>query len=325
MKTESTQNPGMLTANAVGESIQQTDVGSVGSGGDPPDTPDPPPMGANELALEQHRAEFQALPDSALVTANVDIAQAAMLVLSVSQTWEPYKQRIATLSMEVNHELIAKIVGFAEATLQTVNEVITTTAAANGLHEALQEGTRLRERLLLEANVLVQRGLLPDTLDQIDRAPGYRNVGVGLSAIASVLRRNWSKIRGKTAITSADLKAAHDLAYKIQHNAAQRELRDPDVAAARKLRLQGFSSLVHAYEEMQRCLAFLEPKLVAVLAPSLYEVRGRSSGTQDTIEPDPTPNPELPVTPVIGTSGAATTTATTLTGPNGLVVPSPFR
>lgn len=333
MSQSSTENTTTLTASPVGEA-PIPEGHSVETGGDPPE---PSALDPNRLqrALDLHRAELEAIRPEQFASVNVSIPEAAMLVLNATKRWAPYAERIGTLSAEVNGAQIAKIAGFARATLQAHANLVITSAPENQLHATLQQGMKLGDRLSAEAKVLAERGLLPvKSLVQIDHTTGYRAVAMELTALATLLGNSWSGIAGKTAITLQDLDEAKLIANKIFEDAAERDLRHPEIVEARKLRMQAFTAMVRAYEEMRRCIAFLEPSKLEDLAPALSQVRGRGNASQpeeQPVEPPveqtvPTPNPEAPqAQPGSGTGTPGATTANTVTGPNGLVVPSPFR
>lgn len=302
MKTPSIETMNLLTATAVG---QPPPTGGEASAldGDPPEPPLPGPNQRKE-ALERHRAELEGIPEDELAGINVNVTDAAMLVLRVSSRWEPYQARIAALSTEVNRTQIGKIVGFALATLQANSLLLTMTAPENELYAVLQKATEMRDRLADEAQGLVRRGLLPArSLGNIAREAGYRNVANELSALANLLQEHFSKLVGKTPITAQELDEANVLADEIYFKAKERELRHPKIVAARKLRSQAYTAMVRAYEEMQRILAFLAPTQLELLAPSLSPGRGRGSSAAQEEEP--------PVANAAGSTGAQNGTVTT--------------
>jgi hypothetical protein len=331
MKTPSIETMNLLAATAVGQS-PPTDGEASARDGDPSEPPLPGPN-QRKLALELHRAELEAIPEEELAGINVNVTDAAMLVLRVSTRWEPYQARIAALSTEVNRAQISKIVGFALATLQANSLLLTVTAPDNELYAALQKATEMRDRLADEAQGLVRRGLLPSkSLGNIAREAGYRNVALELSALTNLLQENFSKLVGKTPITAQELDEANVLADEIFYNAKERELRHPKIVAARKLRSQAYTAMVRAYEEMQRILAFLAPTQLELLAPSLSPGRGRGSNAELQEEP-----PVAPPTASTSTQNGAVSTGTAPTGgvPSGGAggpsvsigpdLPNPFR
>lgn len=239
-------------------------------------------------ALQRHRAQFATVERCASIT--IDVTAAALRVLEVSDGWGAYAARIAALpASEVDHEQLANIESFALATLQADAEYLTLTTPADDLFDCLKEGARLRETLCSEAAILVRCRLLPaNVLDRIERGWGYVQVALGLNAVVLLLTKHWPELQGKTAITSQELEVGSLLAEKMFENCARRREKHPLQRAAAKLRAQAFSTLVRAYEEMRRCLEYLEPQRFDELAPSLYRHRARPVARKQRSAPKPT-------------------------------------
>lgn len=244
-------------------------------------------LGAQPLAaaLQRHRAQFATVKRCASLT--IDVTEAALRVLEVSDGWGAYAARIAALpATEVDHAQLANIESFALATLQADAEYLTLTLPADDLFDCLKEAAELRETLCSGAAILVRCRLLPaKVLDRIDRGWGYVHVALGLNAIAVLLTEHWSGLQGKTAITLQELQAASLLAEKMLVSSARRRDKHPLQRAAATLRAQAFTTLVNAYEEMRRCLEYLEPQRFDELAPSLYRQRARPAARKQCSAP----------------------------------------
>src|SRR6185437_9455403 len=75
----------------------------------------------------------------------------------------------------------------------------------------IEEGTRLREGLLIAAEALAHRALLDaDSVARI-RKGGGNDVAGDLVALAALFREGWSKISGKTAVEKHEIDRAAEL------------------------------------------------------------------------------------------------------------------
>jgi hypothetical protein len=131
----------------------------------------------------------------------------------------------------------------------------------------------------------------------VERQRGYRNVAVELSALVAVMQQHWSAIQGRTGVTTEELSTASLLAQQLFRNGASRDARHPHQVEASLLRNQAFTVLTGSYEQMRRCIAFLEPEDAEQLAPSLYQ--GRGGGSRKTEQPSEATPPVAVTDPVV--------------------------
>lgn len=137
----------------------------------------------------------------------------------------------------------------------------------------LDEGFEVRARMVEEANLLVHRGAIAAArLSKLSVPNGYRNIGADLLILVRVLRDGWCKHQGLTAIQSAELDYAANLADKLICGIAVRERTTVEAAAAADDRQRAFTLFVRAYSEVRWVVRFLRRRDgdAERLAPSLY-------------------------------------------------------
>jgi hypothetical protein len=121
--------------------------------------------------------------------------------------------------------------------------------------------------------------LLPaGSLDGLASRTGYRNVGVDLTALSTLLSDHWSTIANKTTLDHEALDHAALLAEQLLERAYGRQTHARHETGAALVRAQAFTVLCRTYGNLRRCVAFLEPDSVNELVPSLYKGRGRRGG-----------------------------------------------
>ena len=193
------------------------------------------------------------------------------------------------------------------------------------------EASKLRERLVADAQALSLRGLF-DTrkLAALKGANGYKNVALDLQALSSELESIWPKIEGKCPTTLDDLKAATQMSPRLTRVVGLREQAPAVLAALTEERMRAFTLLLKVYDEARSAVSYLRRHEgdVDSIAPLLYT--GKSTRRKAT-EPDPT----ALVEPAPGTAApsipAASTPAPVVPAPavgqpaaNGVAARGPF-
>src|SRR5262245_52773223 len=178
-----------------------------------------PSIRATELASPEEaaeafaaiEAECDALSPGELVSINVDVPTAVQIVLGARARCAPMRDAIVALpSFEAKQfdKLRVYALGAWFAHLLTLPP-----ASADGpTRELLAEAVPMRERLLSNADVLADEGLLDaKQVAAIRSGQGYADIAGDLVAVSAVLRAAWPAIEGKTPVTLAQLDGAQKL------------------------------------------------------------------------------------------------------------------
>jgi hypothetical protein len=174
--------------------------------------------------------------------------------------------------------------------------------------ELNERGMQLRKTLYLDAVALATRNLIHgDRIGELKANVGYKNLAFDLMALAAILRGNWHKISGRTAITADDLDQAELLGDQLVSAVGSRKEANASIAEASAQRQRNFSLLLNAYDQVRRAVIFLRwnDGDADHIAPSLYSGRGNSNarkrpeppvtghtpGTSPSTPADPQPSP----------------------------------
>jgi hypothetical protein len=175
------------------------------------------------------------------------------------------------------------------------------TQPADSLDPLLEEGTRLRDTLLADANALIQRGLLNgNRLKDLKGSTGFRNLAVDLQILTTLFRESFAQIEGKCAITRAELNRSEEVAAGVLRAVGLREQGTALIAATTDMRARAFTTLLRVYDSARRAISYLRwhENDLETIAPSLYAGRGggRKKAGADIKDPPntPTTSPTVP-------------------------------
>lgn len=152
-----------------------------------------------------------------------------------------------------------------------------------------EEATKLRQRLVSDVNALAFHGLIPEeALSALKGPPGYLNLASDLYLLAGVVRANWDKVVGKTAIDEAALVRAEELSEYLVAGVGLKEQGTAAVAASSANRQRAFTLLLKSYEQVRRAVSFLrwDRGDADSIAPSLYLGRGGRKKASEQPTPD---------------------------------------
>jgi hypothetical protein len=175
----------------------------------------------------------------------------------------------------------------------------------------------MRDMLYGDAVALAARGLISgDRIGDFKANVGYKNVTYDLVGLASLLKQNWDKIAGKTAIQASELDAAEALAGQLISALSAREQMPVLIAAAAVQRQRNFTLLAHAYDQVRRALTYLrwDNEDLERIAPSLYGGRIVKKKGDDT---------QPGATPAAGATNGAVAGGSTTVPPNTAAHPAP--
>lgn len=244
-------------------------------------------------SLEKFRPMFCAVADVQLVPIRVELSTAAMWVLNHLDEAAPFRERIARL-VEVNHDWIDNLEGIAMAALEVASQCKVRSKSPPEVLETYQEASLLRDNLRHQALALQRSKLLPrGATGAVSGKRGYRNTAVDLSALGNVLRDNWHNIVGKTSITRDDIDRCSVFAQLLFRNSEDRRRRGSLPAHLALLKQQAYALLMLAFEELRRCITFLDRSALDRVAPTLFQRSTGKRGLGRKKQEKPTPSPAL--------------------------------
>lgn len=250
-------------------------------------------------AYQRILADQIAVDQAKLLVINIDVTNVYTTVIGALGRINTFRERAKQLQdFEVKN--FDNLETYALALMHVQCEYVSASAPPPAIVELNEEANTLRDILYLDALALANRGLINgEPLKDLRTAFGYRHLAEDLVSLSSLLRRSWDKIGARTMVTMAELEQAEDVSERLLHAVSVRENAPGVLADAIQKRLQVFTLLVNAYDQVRRAITFLrwQEEDLEEIAPSLYAGRGRKKS-----------EPERPaVTP--GTGGAAPPTA----------------
>jgi hypothetical protein len=238
------------------------------------------------------KAELGALRVAELLRVNLDISAAVAIVLRALPDLKALRERIGRELPTFDLGALDRLEDYALALLYTDTCYWSVGGPPDDLKPLVAEAGLLRERLLADATALSNHGLIESApLLQLKGRNGYQNLGHDLQTLSQVLTQNWAKIRGKSAVARADLKAAERLATRLLGTMGARKEEHVWVDDAALERRRAFTLLIRAYADVQRAVHFLCDREgnAAALVPTLYPGRRKH-------RPRPKPKSKRPPT-----------------------------
>ena len=274
-----------------------------------------------EEPYRRHLPEFQALALEELVVVNLDIATVVTTVLGALP-------EILALSPEISAQLprfdlnrVKNLESYAMALSHANTLYLLATQPPDSLEPLLQEGNKLRELFLADANALIQRGLLNgNRLKDLKGQTGYKNLAVDLQILTTLFRESFAQVEGKSATTRAELARGEEVAANILRAVGLREQGTALIAQTTDVRARALTLLLRVYDSARRAITYLRwnESDTDTIAPSLYAGRGTGRKKASSDIPD---GPKPPVTPPAATT--ATVPATTASPNAGARDPQP--
>jgi hypothetical protein len=230
-------------------------------------------------AFESIRDEIVAVPAEALRAVNLDVPRAARQGLVVADRLAPLWAELSTMS-HLDLARARKLPISALALLHAHELAELPDESTVPLAELLVEAVPLRADLLQTAEMLAHFGLVSrERVALIRRGHGHADTAGDLQALGLLLGGAWSSIKGKVAITRAQVDRAIPLSAQLQRAIGVREA-DPDPllerSDPRRVRAQALTLFMGAYDECRRGISHLRwhERDAAEIVPSLYRGRG---------------------------------------------------
>jgi hypothetical protein len=280
------------------------------------------PNHPSEAAYQRLLPEIEAFPEAELVPITVDVWTAVTTVLGALPEIRALRPEIEAEWRRFDFERFDKLEAYALA-LSYVHAgwrgaLVPKTEVA-GMASELAEA---RDQLLLDARALAGRRLIEgERLKEIRAVPGYRPLAGDVLTLVGVLKENWRKIEGKTAMTLLEL---NDLGAKASDLLAAVGIREQGPTSAGEMALhrqKAFGLFVRAYEDARRAVLYLRARHGDgnEIAPSIYSGRARRS-SDGSVESEALLTPE----PGSAAAGSSPPGGFNLQNPTGLPLTNPL-
>lgn len=253
-----------------------------------------PPIDLMAEAFDTCADEMRALPEAKVIRRlNVDPSVAVSVILGALPGLQPLRDAMCKQLPDTPVHRIDALETYCYAALHVYTASLTTTDAERDIVALMAEATPLRKRLLMDAVPAAERGLLDaEGLDQVPRGIGRFDVARALLALGALFREGWSKLKGRTAVTDAELQQATKLGVDLLAALGHEDQSPAPTREVLALRMRAYSLLLDTWDECRRAVTYLRwhEDDVADFTPALTGPRGpRARKDDSTEEPDTKP------------------------------------
>lgn len=217
--------------------------------------------------LEGELAELRTEPPPT----NLDPHATFRLVLSLIEPLMAHRPGLLELGGERAVRALDRLelVALAALGAQLEVDIATPPARPSSIAAAL---TQRRERMRVELEMLVQRGLVDGrAAREVRYAQGYRALCADVLLLTTVFQTHWDAVAAHTALSREGLSEVEALVDALMEALGPRR-----ASAAETRRDRALSLLIHTYDEVQRALSYLRwrERDAHLVAPSLWKREG---------------------------------------------------
>ena len=220
------------------------------------------------------------MPADKLPRINLNVIDAVVTVLGLLPKLRVLRDRLLQALPEFDPESLDRLELYASALAHADLLCRQTPESSKPLQRVAAEAVRVRNLLRADAVPLAARGLIDtDALKAHDGTNGYKVLDFDLQILVQILQQDWERIRGRCAVTKAELTHATNLALDILNLLGSPH----EITAARQIRARAFKLFIEAYDEVRRAIVWLRWKNgdADKLAPSLYIKRGKARAKKE--------------------------------------------
>lgn len=250
-------------------------------------TPSAPNAAADAFAKVE--PELASLAAEALAPVTIDLQSAVASVLAAAPRIREHHDAIVEQLPKHPISALEKLETYAQAAWYAHLLHTYSSASPESAKALIEEGTRLRDGLLIAAEALAHRNLLDaDAVAGIRKGTGNVDLAGDLTALADLFRESWGKVSSKTAVEKTEIDRAAELGPAVLVASAAKKHKTTDTEAQRA---RAFTLLVNAYDACRQALAYLRWKEgdADTIAPSLFKKRpGRKPGKKEEETTEPT-------------------------------------
>jgi hypothetical protein len=231
-------------------------------------------------AFARIEPELAALEAEALAPITIDVGTAITSALAAAPRIREHRDAIVAALPGHPIDAVDKVETYAQAAWYAHLVHTYSSASPESARALIEEGTRVREGLLIAAEALAHRALLDaDAVAKIRK--GGADLAGDLTALAALFKDSWGKINGKTAVEKNEIDRAAELGPAVLVANAAKKHRNTDTEAQRA---RAFALLARAYDSCRQALTYLRWKEgdADSIAPSLFKKRpGRKPGKKE--------------------------------------------
>jgi hypothetical protein len=256
-----------------------------------------------EEAYDRVRPKLDAVDDNDLGRSRVNVALATLIMLGALPNLEALRQQIEGLSGQAP-DLIDHLREYTYALIHVQAMSVLTSENEAHTRTLATEAMPLRNRLLSAAELYVKYGIFDaDQVAAIRSGSGLADAATDLLSLARLFRAHWSKLEGKTLVTTAEVDRAGTLGIELLGALGRRRVgsdgsRTPGDLERTRARL--LHLFLQAYNQTQRAVVYLrwnEGDADTVL-PSIFQGRPRRRRDVDEAPSEPpAPEPSEPSEP----------------------------
>lgn len=248
-----------------------------------PAAPAVKPVTGSQAAYAKYLPAAQALPaasvvafrgDAALAFANVSTGVASLLAM------QSQAQALAGVDVAALTELPDQCLAVAFAVDQALQVAGTTTGQIAPL---MSQGYALRRKLFAAADALVAAGLMPaGKVATLHAGTGKLDAAQDLVGLSALFAGSAASIKGKTAVTSADVTQAAQLGSQLLSMLRPTRAKKPrpaDVVSASDVRDRLWTLVVQGYGKLWSVCAFLYGQ--AEIDAKVPPLQSRTATTSD--------------------------------------------
>jgi hypothetical protein len=202
--------------------------------------------------------EMHDLAEDDLTTANVDIPKAVTTVLAALPKIRALRPQVMEMTQRYDLERFDKLEAYTLAVAYANSLFLAASQPPESIDALADEAASLRALLVAETTTLAQRRIIDgQRLKDLRGAHGRHNLAVDLFTLASVVRKVWPAIVGKTSLHIAEIDLAETLADKLLTAVGLVEHGPVIVAMAAENRRRAFTLFIKAYDSARRVVHFL--------------------------------------------------------------------
>jgi hypothetical protein len=240
--------------------------------------------------------------DDPLAT-GVDTLTAAKIIYGALPAIMKHREEAARLP-DFDVKVFDDLEGAVQAALFTQYEYQSLSRPPEPIHELLEKSRLMLGRLRVAADALLDSRIFDSGFDgQLNGGVGHAQLAADLSVMARLFEREWTRARGKTAITEEEWQEALRLGDALLRAVATRDQQSNARAEMAELRQKAKVHVTLAYDAVRRAIEFLRWNKgdAAAIVPSLFAGRTLRKPKEDELvdtQPSGPPPIVIPVTPV---------------------------
>lgn len=214
---------------------------------------------ANDLvaAFRRMEPEISAVAARDMLPIRVHVARVVLTVLEVLpklQALRPDIEKVGGFDLVRFDKLrdLALALAYAHAARQAVP------TREDAVPVLALEVTQLRDMLFADAMALARRKLLDlAAVSRLRSGPGYQHLATQVLRLVALIRKDWERIEGRSALTLAELDHASSRADELTRAINLRGRPTNALTTAAETRQRAFTLFMNAYEDARRVVTYL--------------------------------------------------------------------